>query len=194
MRNLLFGIMMLLAQPAFAGPQAEYNRLQEEATKLAARNAWKGVDRVYVQLTVLAEKGIPLSYSDHMMGATASKSLGSVNDTWTRVTAANEMDPTIQSFEMLAVIFANYGPVSLRIKKNWEGDTELVAKDLGFNPEQQRVVQQARKDLEEERNYAGLLPLGRYVLGDKKFDIVGGPLVEVLLKKEPKYVLPESGN
>ncbi|MBT3219278.1 MAG: hypothetical protein HN348_09320, partial [Proteobacteria bacterium] len=147
-----------------------------------------GVDRAYESMIELSERGVKLRYDDHLLGAHAAKSLGHINNNWVRLNRANEVNPSEESFMMLATLAANYGPVHLRVKKNYDKEAILVAKDLGFMAEQRHVVEQCRKALADDREYMGLLPLGRYVFGDEPFDVIGGPLVEITLKKEIKYV------
>jgi hypothetical protein len=188
-------LFLVLGTPisAQAGAKQEYHRLHDEMGNLAARGAWKGVDRTYASMVELEEKGlIELTYADHLLGATAAKTLGDVNRTWEAGTRANTADPMgMEAQEMLAVIFANFGQVQLKVKKNLDREPTLEAKDLGFNPEQLRVVQAAQQALLETRSYAGLLPLGRYVLaGQQNFGIDGGAPISVTAKKEPTYLVP----
>ena len=185
---LLLGLALMVPAQAGSKDQAEYQRLTEEIEKLAGRNAWSGVDRAYEAMVELSERGVKLRYEDHLLGAHASKSLGHINNNWVRLNRANAVNPTEESFMMLATLAANYGPVRLCVKKNYDKEATLVAKDLGFMAEQRQVVEQARKSLAEEGEYVGLLPLGRYIFGEEPFDIIGGPEVEITLKKQIHYV------
>ena len=54
--------------------------------------------------------------------------------------------------------------------------------ELPMDPEQRNVVHYAHAALAKEGRYRGLLPLGQYAIGEHRFDIFGGPRVELVVK------------
>jgi len=163
--------------------EAEAQRLSQEIGRLANRNAWAGVARGYAAL--IEVPGAQLTVQHHLLGAHAAQSAGDVNVVWTCLNRALEVDPRHEDALMWwATLLANYGEVSLKVPKRYNGEAALIGQDFSFNPEHVRVFQAAQAALDENRSYTGLLPLGRYQLGAQKFEIIGGPLVEVKLKPQ----------
>jgi len=189
-------LMMLLVLPTLAWggekQDAEYRRLTQEMTKLAGRNAWAGVDRAYAQ--IVAIRGVEIERDVHMLGAQAAQARGSILDTFERLKAAEALAADEESMMWMARIYATYGIVDLMVLPAYKHEIVLTAEDLGFDPAARNTVEAARKALDESRVYRGLLPLGRYRLGHEQFDIIGGPLVSVVLKKpkEGDWIPPVS--
>ena len=90
--------------------QAEHVRLSVEMESMAQRLAWKGVERKYQELLKL---GQPLTLSDHMHGAYASRELGDMSACYFRLKAAAEIEATKEIIDWLWDIDNNYGHVVL---------------------------------------------------------------------------------
>ena len=167
---------MLLTTLTLAGPpktdEAEHRRLQNDTASFLERNAWVGVDRAYRQMSQL--KRVELTFEDHWNGGLAAKNVGSIVDAYHRFELAAAVDPNNMDLLVeLATIYANYGRVHLRVSKKLRGSFVLEAKDVGFDPTPRQAIDRARKELAESGEYFGVLPLGRYVLEDRPFDIIG---------------------
>lgn len=177
---LLFLLFLLLAAPPAAeASEAERTRLTQEMGKLVARGAWKGADRAYTELTAL--EGAELSYDEHLLGAQIARTLGNTNDTHQRLKAAEAIDPTEEVYVELAQLFAAYGLVEIRVTRKAAAH-ELSALELPFDGAMVRTIEAARDQLRETRRYQGLLPLGRYRIGEHRFDVIGEPLLQVKAK------------
>jgi len=182
--------LLLAAPPALAGStanEAEHTRLADEMKRLSSRNAWKGVDDAYRELEQLAADGsITLTYRDHYLGASAARELGDVNAVYTRLQRALAVEKTEEATSWLADLNQNYGQVSLKIDAKYPGDRSLSISEMPFDPGQRRVIEAAQLALQNTRAYAGILPLGDYSFGDKKFTISagGGAAQEVALQAQ----------
>jgi hypothetical protein len=201
--RFLSAVLLLLFALATQAPQAhagrptdagaEVQRLVLEMEQFAGRNAWSGVDRAYLDLVELGEKGAELPQSAHVLGAHASKALGSTYDIWTRLTRAEALGPTEEIQTWLATIWANYGLVQLEVAPSWKAKIELGAKlDKSFAPDQLATVTQARETLQTERFYKGLLPHGSYEFGYLHFDVFGGPKLALVLKRTKEHGAPSA--
>ncbi len=176
--------MFWLPVAAVAAPaddSAEVARLGHEMERLAARGAWDGVDRAYRAIEALRLRGAAVPASLHLLGAHASQARGQMSDTWKRLMEARKLEPVLATLEWLSRIEVAYGPVDLVARKGWEGFAVLEALDPGMAPDERSTIQAAKDALRDERRYNGLLPLGRYRVGDQTFEVIGGPLVLVEL-------------
>jgi hypothetical protein len=169
------------AHAANVNDRAEVDRLVNEMRALGARGAWDGVDRAW--RAALAVDAALVPPEAHVLGAHAAQNTGSMNDCWTRLQMAHAVAPTDETAEWIARIYANYGEVSLRASGSWKGLVVLEALDPTFLPDATLTVEAARRSLLDVRAYDGLLPSGRYRVGDKAFEIIGGPRVEVVLRR-----------
>ncbi len=168
--------LAVLAPPSLAGTDAhaERRRLREEMMDLAARNAWKGVDRQYQRL--VSEELDP-EPSDHLLGAQAASQLGRADVAVARLEAAvqdqadtDEQRAALeQARAQLEDILQRYGKVSIAVGPRRVAG--LVRFDLPFGTEERETIQAAREKLLAERVYRGLLPLGEYMIDGVKFEV-----------------------
>ena len=189
MRSLLFIVIAVslgLSIPAMAGrtaEEAEVLRLITEMNKFAARNAWSGASRTYNSLLLVP--GAEIDMETHLLGVQAAKSDGDVVATWRRVKHILTLAPLNEDLIMqMAQLEANYGPVNLKMHNRFDGDPTLKGQDLGFNPEYSAVFEYAKDAILKQGVYVGPLPLGRYDLGHEHFEIIGGPEVVLLVKRQ----------
>ena len=63
---------------------------------------------------------------------------------------------------------------------------EVLGEDLGFNPEYRIAFTHAQEALTEDGRYEGVLPLGRYQLGEVAFEVFGGEPLVVKVRKSGK--------
>lgn len=154
--------------------QAEHVRLSVEMERMAQRLAWKGVERKYQELL---ELGQPLTLSDHMHGAYASRELGDMSACYLRLKAAAEIEATKEIIDWLWDIDNNYGHVVLVTSP--PRLAVLKAAVIPFDPNQRNAIESAVQSVREDGDYSGLLPLGEYVFAGQGFKIEPGITVRI---------------
>lgn len=168
--SALFALLLGLSSPSVAEGseppsaavnQAEYVRLQQELEKLAARNAWSGVERTYRKLVAT---GVAPSFKDHVAGAYAARALGDMSAARARLSAANALQEDKQVLEWLWDIDTRYGRVYLACDGG-KHSVELAAEAMPFNPDLRRSVEFAIEKIAETCEFDGLLPHGQYTFG-----------------------------
>lgn len=179
--RLLLIAALLSAAPALAQDaekQGEYDRVSVQMKKLAARNAWTGVERQY---QALVELGLPITADDHFAGAEAARHLGDVVAAQERLKACLAIEEREQALDFLWEIDNNYGKVTLVANK----DEALSISETPFQTTQAAAVDFAKTKVAEEQRFEGLLPGGSYTFGDRSFEVVPlGEAVEIDLKAE----------
>jgi hypothetical protein len=174
--------LLLLLGPTdvFAGSaKAELQQLDEEVRLLVAKNAWTGVERIYLQMAPLESRGVHLEWDHHLWGALAAQARGDVLSTWQRLRAAEAVESREESLVWLATLEATHGRASIELSPLVFGAVTLETLDPVVDPTAQKTIDLASRLLTETRTFDGLLPLGRYRLGVVRFDIDGGPLIRV---------------
>ena len=181
LRRALLLIAVLLcvftATPALAGgadAEAERQRLREEMLELASRNAWKGVDRMYLKL--VGDELTP-EIPDHLMGAQAASNLGKMAIAVERLEVATAGDEPSEAHKpawdmaktQLDDILNRYGKVDIQVANNRLPG--LIRFELPFGTEERDQIQVARETILKDRKYKGLLPIGSYMIDGDKFDI-----------------------
>jgi hypothetical protein len=148
-----------------AAAKAEYVRLSQEIASLAEKSHWEGVDRAYRKASAT---GIPLSFADHMAGASASLALGDVAAARDRLQGARALhddDPdVIESLWALDTAFA-------RVVLTAETGTALTVAAVPFQSDQARAIAFAAEKVAETGRFEGYLPAGRYTLGSVPFEV-----------------------
>ncbi|MFT4979782.1 MAG: hypothetical protein ACI8S6_005694 [Myxococcota bacterium] len=156
--------------------EAEHTRLTEEMSRLAGRNAWRGVENSYQKMVELERKGVTLVFQDHFMAAQAASNLGDITATHARAGRAREVaaspEERQQAAGWMADIEASYGPVVLRVPPRYADAVTFDVATMPFNPEHRAVYQKARAAIMSGEGYQGLLPLGQYAFGDQSFEIM----------------------
>ena len=175
-------ILLLLVTLAFAdeqsgasamdaATQAEYWRLHDEMERLAKRQVWTGVARLYNEMIEL--EGVVLTYDDYVAGAMAARHEGDVLEAYERLTAAAKIDGTREVIEWLWSIDTAYGRVTLVTDP--PGPSTLDIETMPMLPDQRAAVEAARRQVEEEGDYDGMLPEGTYTFADQTFTVTPGP-------------------
>lgn len=169
-------LLATLASPAFAETVDE---LRTEIEQRVAQNNWQAADRAYRSLV---DQG-RASAQDHLLGGQAARALGLVNDALARLESAQKMDKdNAEATRHLGEIAERYGEVKLKTAGSWEGGVPLRTASPIIDAEFRQVVLQAKKQLEAEHSYAGLLPLGAFKLGDVEFEVVADEVTKASLK------------
>lgn len=164
---------------AVACDQAEKLRLTDEQKKLAARNAWTGVERQYELLQITK---CELSYDNLYLGAESARFLGKVYDEYERLKAALSVapakdaegnDPSPGIIDSLEAIDRSYARVEIH------GDARrrpvLSRPELPFAPDQRKAVEWAQTVVAETGSFKGMLPFGAYVVGSDAFTVEASP-------------------
>lgn len=164
---LLTGLAVATEPPdpdAAKPDRGEYVRLSQEIEKLAQKNAWSGVVRLWPELIAT---GVPLELEDLLAGAHASRAVGDVRSSRERLdkarTLVEDSATEREIIEWMSDIDTNYGSVSIKCDKpKVPADLQPVA--MPFNPNMQRAIEHARERVAEECTFEGMLPHGEYVL------------------------------
>jgi len=171
-------IVGLALTPRFAGAaderaalEAEHTRLSEEMRMLASRNAWRGVEDSYEKLEALQDRGVELSVDDVWYGAQAARSLGDLSTAYARLKTAQSLGTNDAIDQWVDDIESSYGRVELSVDAHYAGSFALTPAEMPFDPEGRGAIESAQTSLAETRAYRGLLPLGRYQLGDHSFEV-----------------------
>ncbi|TNE85508.1 MAG: hypothetical protein EP330_25840 [Deltaproteobacteria bacterium] len=194
MRNLCL-FALLLAAPALAGdalaeesPAAEeappitekvatYRQLAWELHALAKRDAWTGVERIYVQMVDL---DLPMEAEEHILGATAAQGIGDVAATLARLRAAHALKEDRAVIEWMYRLDTGFGEVSIVDERRKK--PKLEAAKPFFMPDANKAVQFAAGKSAEGR-FDGLLPVGEYKYGKETFTVEPGERVELAYEK-----------
>ncbi|MEZ4239311.1 MAG: hypothetical protein R3F59_24785 [Myxococcota bacterium] len=163
---------------------SEARRLSEEIEQLAARNAWTGVERTFLQLRALDP---PERADDWLRGAESARArgdMGAVRERLARA-AALRPDPAVDAW--LADLDGRYGRATLRCERRrvvplparilgrppagWRAAFLLEAEEPPFDPDLVRAIAFARDELARTGAFAGLLPVGRYRMLGTRFGV-----------------------
>lgn len=159
--------------------QAEYYRLHDECIKLARRQLWPGVERLYLEMEAT---GAALVYEDYLAGAMAARDAGDVLLAYERLTAAAKLNGTREVIDWLWSIDTAYGRVELRTEPL--GPAELSVAAMPMLPDQRAAIEAAQRQLRESGSYDGMLPAGTYTFAGQEFSVTPGPK-EVLILVRP---------
>lgn len=185
-----------LAAPAAAAPsQAEFNRLQEELISLSERNAWPGVERTFLALQAL---GLPLTADQYRLGTESARARGDLYTALARLQLAlgllQQQDPVAvqdpnspygQLRSLRTDLEARFGYVHVVVYPPARAPS-LARESTPFATDEARAIAWADARLQETQAFLGLLPAGRYTLGDQAFEVVpGSPMVELRVGRPP---------
>ena len=151
---------------------AERVRLSEDMARMAKRGNWRAVDKKYRQIAALRKVDIP--FEDHMMGAQASFNLGDIASTRQRIVLALDVQENEEALQWLEGIDAAFVSIDISIDNSYDGDRELKMTELPFMPEEQDAYNRAKRMLADKGQFAGMLPVGEYSIGETAFLIAAG--------------------
>jgi len=180
-------LALLFAAPALAqdddhAQMAEYERIGQEMTALASRNAWDGVERSY---EALLDTEIPLTAEQHYYGAQAAAHRGDVAAARDRAMKALEVEDDQAYHDWIHRIDQNYGPVSLM---GDPGKVGLTIESMPFEPHQSAAVHFATEQVKETGSFEGLLPAGHYQFGPMSLRVRPGVHTERIDIRSDKYM------
>ena len=148
---------------------AEQSRIRKEIQNLIRKSAWRGVDRMYVQLLQLERPEAMLTFTDHLAGATASRELGLIKETMERLGAAITLNPTAQEKEWLRFLRRKTGYI--KVQGRFLTTDKLIIDQIPFAPDLQKAIEKAETILHEQGEFIGFLPRGSYQIGDTSFQV-----------------------
>jgi hypothetical protein len=175
--------------------KAEVFRLVEEMKKLAARNAWTGVDRAYKSIESMGEDAFELADKTagiHRLGAEAARNLGDFQRYQDLLllaktsldTDVGQIDDTAlkEVLDELTNIERTHGAVRIgpstepksKGKKAKLQNPELVPAEWPFATLSRKSIEVASTKVKETGYFAGLIPAGEYTLGDTSFMVDPG--------------------
>jgi hypothetical protein len=158
------GVVSALAIPAVSvaadGAEAEKVRLEGEMKKLAAKNAWAGVERNYLALQDLK---VTLNFDDHFLGAQSARSLGKTWEMYNRLEAAKKLSPKAEITSEMEGIESQYSRV--QFDGNPKRIPYLKPVVMPFAPDQRKSIEYAQTVLQNTGSFKGMLPFGDYELG-----------------------------
>jgi hypothetical protein len=194
-------ILLLLEALAQACDVAEQLRLTEEQEKLAARNAWTGVERAF---EALGATKCELAYDNLFLGAESARYLGKVYEQNERLklalAVAPEMtedgsDPRPGITSSIEAIEGSYSRVE--IKGDPRRRPVLSRAEMPFAPDQRKAIEWAITVVAETGSFKGMLPFGDYVVGTIEFSVAQSPDWQVVtvgkVKGEAVARAPTSG-
>lgn len=175
---LALSVLAGVPRGAEACDVAEKLRLTEEQQKLAARNAWSGVERAFEALG--ATKCEP-DYTNLFLGSESARYLGKVYEQYERLKLAlsvapedvegvGDPKPGIQS--SIEAIEASYAKVE--IKGDPRKRPVLSRAEMPFAPDQRKAIEWAQTVVSETGSFKGMLPFGDYVVGGVEFKVAQG--------------------
>ncbi len=153
---------------------AEAARISDELERLAQRNAWSGVDRLYRKLEAL---GVDPTLEDYMHGAYAARELGDVLIVRTRLKAAARSHQSKEIVEWLWKIDNTYGRVELVSVP--QRSTTLEAAVMPFDPDQRKAVEAAIASVGDNGVFVGMLPEGEFSFSGQQFKVEPGISVRI---------------
>lgn len=142
-----------------AEDEAEAVRLGQEIEKLAQRNAWAGVERMF---DALVGTGVAPAFEDLVAAAHAARAMGDVAAVRDRLQAALAIREERSIVDWLYDVDQKFGRVTLACDPVLDATIDVAA--MPFQPELRRSVEFASEALAATCSFDGLLPAGDYWL------------------------------
>ncbi|NCG17788.1 MAG: hypothetical protein GWP91_02080 [Rhodobacterales bacterium] len=170
-------VLAMSTAPALADDteNVDVEDVRRQIEQRVARNAWSGADRAYL---ILKDQGVRLSARDHLLGGLAAQALGDIDSALTRfeLTQKQQDDEEIQ--DRIQKILQAYGQAKLKVPRDWSGGIPLRALSPIVDPTRRLVIDNAKRKLTTDGRFSGLLPRGRYQLGEVAFEVTGDKLAK----------------
>lgn len=174
-----------------AARRAEVERLTTTLKRLAAKNAWAGVERTWAEIRALEpEPGVELL----LLAAQAASQRGDLVAVVQRLAEAQAVSDSEDVRARLLDLTTAFGPVQLEAAPG----SVLEAGQGAFRPDAIAAVELAKTTLASDGTFQGFLPVGAYTLDGRTFDVVAGTYVvigaeEGLPRNFPKKVVVAGG-
>jgi hypothetical protein len=171
--RILMVLFLLGAGPKQPSPEqiaAQQVQLQEKMEKLAARNAWNGVEDAWVDLEALRTEVDPKYL---LIAADAARNRGDVWNAYQRMLRVlHTLPEDSTAHEQMRLFREGFGRVTVRRVELTP--IELVPAAVPFDPVQRHAIDFASAQLKSTGGFDGMLPAGDYKLGPYAFTIVAG--------------------
>lgn len=157
----LVGHADALAGSCSATDGAEMTRLREEMGKLAAKNAHGGIIRAFEHMLKLHKSDkCEVKAGDYTLAAGAARGTGDIASAIAWLAAGGASSE-------VADLKARFGQVAIKEKA---GD---LVKDGGmpFPPDERAAIEAAASAVKATGKFSGYLPVGKYTLGSKTFEV-----------------------
>lgn len=167
-----------LAFAQTAPDSAEVVRLREEIVRLAQKNAWTGVERLYGQLLGMDAQ---LGCDVHLYAAQAAMSDGRATLAFRRLQRMQEPaptdDPSVRTAwdtgsRELASLQQQFRFVAIHVAP--PAEPTLARPEAPFAQLERDAIARASETLSASRTFRGLLPLGGYVIGGEPVTVEPG--------------------
>lgn len=142
-----------------------YRQQAWELHRLAERDAWTGVERVYDDLCRL---GIPLTADEYLIGANSAQAAGNLLAVRERLELAHAQREDREVIEWMFRLDQSFGRVVIVDERRKR--PRLTSDKAFFMPDATRSLQYAISMLETGR-FEGLLPVGTYHYGAEVFEV-----------------------
>ena len=162
------------SQKKTAQESAEAKRLEDEMTKLAAKDVWSGVDRTYEDWLKVRDETDPTKWRIYQTAAKAAMKLGNAGTRYKRLWTAlallklaqgplEERDLMNGQVKRLGNYWAH---VDIRLTRGSE--RSLVPKSIAATDGAIEAIALAKKKLVDEGKLNMLLPLGDFILSGQQ--------------------------
>ncbi len=165
------------AGPALPADLAEADRLREDLELMAARAVWDGVERAYLALMALEDRGVVLTVEDHRQGAQAAITRGEIAAARERLVRARSMVAGTLAEELSLLIDdldSRFGQVELEVRGRKVPAGVLAVDELPLAPDERAAVLFAQQRLAVDHRFVGLLPRWSYSLAGQSFRVEPG--------------------
>jgi hypothetical protein len=149
--------------------QAEYRRLTDRLRYLWKKNNVNATRKIYTELEAL---GMPLTYTDLIIGAQLFRSEGNIAEAYLRLTQAARLTGTREVIDWLVAIDSEYGQVVLRVEKDFQKG--LSAEQAIILPDKKAALNYANSELSKNLIFEGFLPRGSYTVAKHSFEVRAG--------------------
>ena len=166
----------------------EMQRLADEIEKLAVRNHWVGVERVYTEMLDL---DIGIDPEHRIMASQGATHRGDMLLAHSCLSAAipPDYDPEVageeapkgvqEAYRTLKGLEGRYGRVNITVGAGRV--PALVRFQMPFTREERKSIEYGRETLASERQFAGFLPVGRYMVDGQFFDVAPGNDIQEII-------------
>lgn len=156
---------------------SEATRLREEMNKLAARNAWTGVESYFQKLLDL---DVEMTGQDFFLAAQAARSLGKTASYLHRTKLAAKHGASAEEIQELEAnvgdIERKYGDVVIthgqKKLKRKQAAPPLEREVMPFIPDERRSIEHAQQEVAGRGEFYGMLPVGTYTLGGQTYEVL----------------------
>lgn len=159
--------------------KAEYKRLSQEMERHASRQRWEKAERVFGEIQSL---NVDINYDDWILAAGVTQELGVIADTRTYLRNAFELRSTQQVKEWKKLIEDQYGDVVLEVKSN--DVFNFSPKFQTSDPVKRTAIARAKEELDDNRSFSGMLPVGVYHFVGEDFEVQSG--LEIVRSLDPR--------